>query len=411
MAHSMTDDRWHLITGEYPPGPGGVADYTAHLAAALAGGGARVDVWTTRGPGTAAVAEDDADSGVAVHRPVGGWLSADLVRLGEALNAFPAPRRLLVQYAPSVWGCKGLNLAFCRWLVRRRECGDDVRVMFHEVWYPLQLIDKPTRWLLALGQRLMARTVMDACSSAYVSIPAWEPLLRASERGGRQRAPVTWLPVPSNISVADDEVAVAALKHRLAPRGELLVGCFGTFGTMIEAMIVEVLPRVLGTHPDRVGLLLGRGGDRVAARLAAEHPELAGRLRAAGDLPPAALSHHVQACDLLVQPYPDGLSSRRTSLMAGLAHGVATVSNLGRLSEPIWAQSGAVALAPAPDAEALARAVEPLLASPETRLALGAAARETYRKHFAVEQVVKILLGSPAQKSAVVEDSEFLLRQ
>src|SRR5690348_241044 len=109
----MPRDRWHFITGEYPPTPGGVADYTALLAAALAEAGAEVHVWTSLGNGMEATA-----GGVTVHRLVGGWSPAELVRLDEALDAFETPRRLLVQYAPGVWGYKGLNLGFCRWLVR-----------------------------------------------------------------------------------------------------------------------------------------------------------------------------------------------------------------------------------------------------------------------------------------------------
>jgi glycosyltransferase involved in cell wall biosynthesis len=388
---------WHLITGEYPPSPGGVADYTALLASALAEAGSEVHVWTSHGP-DAGPAE-----GVSVHRPAGGWSRAGLRRLDDALDAFRPPRRLVVQYTPNVWGYKGLNLGFCRWLARRRARGDDVRVMFHEVWYPWRLRDKPTRWLLALGQRLMARTLMGACSSAYISIPAWEPLLRASERGGRR--PITWLPVPSTIAVVDDPSAVAELRRRVAPRGQTIVGSFGTFGGMIGALLAEVLPRLLGSRDDRVGLLLGRGSDRFAARLAADRPELAGRLIAAGGLPPAEVSVHLQACDLLVQPYPDGLSSRRTTLMAGLAHGVATVSNLGALSEPIWARTRCVALAPEARAGALAGAAEPLLACPATRADLGASARRAYQKHFAVERTVAAMGGAADLMNGRVETS------
>ena len=37
---------WHLLTGEYPPKGGGIADYTAILARALADVGRQVHVWT-----------------------------------------------------------------------------------------------------------------------------------------------------------------------------------------------------------------------------------------------------------------------------------------------------------------------------------------------------------------------------
>ena len=38
-------DSWHLLTGEYPPQPGGVADYTQQLARALSESGKQVHVW------------------------------------------------------------------------------------------------------------------------------------------------------------------------------------------------------------------------------------------------------------------------------------------------------------------------------------------------------------------------------
>jgi glycosyltransferase involved in cell wall biosynthesis len=383
-------DRWHLITGEYPPRQGGVADYTALLAAALAMAGSDVHVWTTEGP------DSGTTDGVTVHRPAGGWSPFELAHFEMELDAFPPPRRLVVQYAPNAWGYKGMNIGFCRWLLRRRRLGDDVRVMFHEVWYAWRLWDKPTRWALAVGQRMMARTLMEACSSAYVSIPGWEPLLRASEKGARR--PITWLPVPSTIAVVDDAPAVAELRSRLAPRGQQIIGSFGTFGGMIGSMLAEILPRLLERHDDRVGLLFGRGSDRFAARLVAERPELTGRLIAAGALSPSEVSIHLQACDLLVQPYPDGLSTRRTTLMAGLAHGVATVSNLGALSEPVWGRSPCVALAPSSDLSEVVVAAESVLACPERRAELGAAGREMYRRDFAVERTVEVIRGTASDR-------------
>ena len=50
---------WHLVTGEYPPACGGVGDYTADLARALALAGDTVHVW--------APASDESIDGVIVH--------------------------------------------------------------------------------------------------------------------------------------------------------------------------------------------------------------------------------------------------------------------------------------------------------------------------------------------------------
>ena len=216
--------------------------------------------------------------------------------------------------------------------------------MFHEVWYPWRLRDRPTRWLLAAVQRRMARLLVESGATCYVSIPKWEPLLRAAGlNGGRE---VVWLPVPSNVPETADAVGVAALRRRLAPAGQAVVGTFGTYGELIGDMLAEALPGLLAGREGRVGLLIGRGGERLAGRLLADHPALEGRLVAPGALPAADVSRYLQACDLLVQPYPDGVSSRRSTVMACLAHGRAVATTAGRLTEPVWSGAGAVGLAP-----------------------------------------------------------------
>ena len=106
---------YHVITGEYPPALGGVADYCRLLASALERAGEVVHVWT--GPAEGDTADE---SGVTVHRIAGRWSTADLARIGAALDEFSAPRALLVQYVPNAWGYKGLNFGFCRWLNDRR---------------------------------------------------------------------------------------------------------------------------------------------------------------------------------------------------------------------------------------------------------------------------------------------------
>ena len=62
-------------------------------------------------------------------------------------------------------------------------------------------------------------------------------------------------------------------------------------------------------------------------------------MHAAGYLSPAELSAHIAACDLFVQPYPDGITSRRTSAMACLSRARPVVTTTGHLTEPLWAEN------------------------------------------------------------------------
>ena len=130
------------------------------------------------------------------------------------------------------------------------------------------------------------------------------------------------------------------------------------------------------------------------------HPRLSGRVHATGTLSAESLSRHLAACDLLLQPYPDGVSARRTSAMAGLAHGLAVVTTKGTLTESLWEETGAVALAPAGDDEALLVEVQSLLASAETRARLGAAGRGLYRERFDLAHTIAALRREAVESAA-----------
>ena len=113
----MTAD-WGIVTGEYPPQRGGVGDYSALIANRLASMGEGVSVWAPRvrrAPGV------DVEGNVAVHRLRDGFGVRSLATLGKEIDRHGAPRVWLVQYVPQAFGYRGMNLAFCVWLARRRE--------------------------------------------------------------------------------------------------------------------------------------------------------------------------------------------------------------------------------------------------------------------------------------------------
>ena len=80
--------------------------------------------------------------------------------------------------------------------------------------------------------------------------------------------------------------------------------------------------------------------------------------------------------------------------MAAIANGVATVSTRGALTERVWDETHAVALAPAGDARQIAAAVVGLLRDDTSRAETAAAGRRAYDAHFAIEKTVDVLLAS-----------------
>ena len=124
-----------------------------------------------------------------------------------------------------------------------------------------------------------------------------------------------------------------------------------------ERELEPLLERVASLSASTSFVLMGRESDAFRLELIARHPELAARVHATGALPPETLSVVLQACDVVAQPYADGASSRRGTLMAALAHGVPVVTTEGRLSEPVWRESRAVRLVPPGETDAMAREI------------------------------------------------------
>jgi glycosyltransferase involved in cell wall biosynthesis len=92
---------------------------------------------------------------------------------------------------------------------------------------------------------------------------------------------------------------------------------------------------------------------------------------------------------VLVQPYPDGVSSRRTSAMAGLALGVPVVTNAGPMTEPVWAEHRAVSIVDR--ADGWVPAVLQLLGDAGVRARQAEQARALYADRFDLSRTIDAL--------------------
>jgi glycosyltransferase involved in cell wall biosynthesis len=371
--------RWAILTGEYPPDPGGVSDYSRLIARELVRAGDAVQVFA---PPPRSKPEQE-ETGVRVHRLPGRFGARSLRRLRSELEAQPRPDRCLVQYVPHAFGFKAMNLPFAMWVALRLRRIAPVWVMFHEVASTMPKWP-PRHTLLGVVTRLMARNVAGAAERVFVSIPAWATLLK---RLAPRAKAAEWLPVPCNVATSAEPAAIATIRERYLPRGGLLVGHFGTFGGPITDILTPTAIELLGLVSEASMLMIGRGSGPYRAQIVASHPELAGRVHATGELGGAEVAAALRACDVVLQPYPDGISARRGSAMAAIANGLPVVTNLGALSEPLWAE-GAVSAAPGPDPMAMARLAAGLLCDPHARTELGHRAVELYRAMFSVERTI-----------------------
>jgi glycosyltransferase involved in cell wall biosynthesis len=372
---------WHILTSEYPPDIGGVSDYTRQVAEGLARTGDEVHVWCPR------EADRHNASGVRIHPELGGIRLADLRRLDRLLKPFPAPRRLLVQWVPHGFGYHSMNIWFCLWLAKRAWSGDSVDLMVHEPY--LEFGRGPIRHaLMACVHRLMTMVLLGAAHRVWMAIPAWEERLRPYAFG--RPIPMDWLPVPGCVAPAAP-APTAAIRQKYAADEQPLIGHFGSFGSSVTVLLEERLPAIMDGHFTPSLLLLGPGSETFRAALIERHPSWLRRVHAAGYVPSEELGAHIAACDVFVQPYPDGITSRRTSAMACLSQGRPLVTTHGHLTEPLWARTGAVALADVTDAAGFVSGVTRLLADRDERQRVGARGRSLYGEQFALSHVVTAL--------------------
>lgn len=370
---------WHLVTGEYPPASGGVGDYTHAVACELASRGHQVHVWCP------SIHSSGSDGIIHLHGLPDRFGNRSRQVLEQEWRA--APGTVLLQYVPNALGAHGMNVSFCWWLhtMGRRM---DVRVMFHEPYFYFSW--SPAGNARAAAQRLMAMLLVRASRVVYLSTKTWERYLRPLAPASTRTIVLT---VPSTIPRACSGETVAQWRARFSPSGGIeVVGHFGTYGEHVGRELERVVPLLLDSRPAAHFVCIGRGGEPFAARLRDRHARVSSRIHATGALPPSDLAAVLRACDVVVQPYPDGITTRRTSVMASLANAVPTVSTTGALTERIWTDSHAVALAPAADPRMVAAAVVDLLQDATARRALGEAGRRMYDAHFAIDKTVDALV-------------------
>jgi glycosyltransferase involved in cell wall biosynthesis len=398
-----TLQRWCVVTCEYPPIAGGVSDHTHHLVAALAAAGDVIDVWCPPAP-----VADDAEperapeiDGVTVHVLPSHFGPRAIARLRRELHALPSDTRVLVQWVPTAFGWRMMNLPFALMLFRLP--GRRLDLYVHEVGWDVGR-ETARRALAGIVHRVMTWCAARSARRVYVTTPAWRARLSLlGVRALPKDEEAAWVPVPSNVPDRADVARVAELRRVLLAKAKhqrVLVGHFGTFGRFHLALLPHVVTRILDEAGDRTFVLVGRGGTALRDFIVIERPELAPRIIATGGLAPDDVATYLAACDLLVQPFEDGASTRRGSLMAGVALGRPSIANRGRRTEELWSVERALHLTDSHAPHALAGAVTKLLADPALRERLAENARRLHLERFALVHGVAALHAEPASTGA-----------
>jgi glycosyltransferase involved in cell wall biosynthesis len=373
-----------LITGEYPPDQGGVGDFTDRLAHALAALEHPVHIITTSGPEADAPREMPTSPRITVHRALKGWgfgCWRQILALSSGLNL----EILNVQYQAAAYDMRpAINL-----VPRRRRL--PVVATFHDLKVPYLF---PKAGLL---RRWVVRALARRADGVIVTNREDELILSELRH---PIAHLTRIPIGSNI-----ETKLPVNYDREAERArwgiepdDLLLGYFGFLNEskggeeLIETLgllVKEGIPAHLLKIGGRVGSSdpTNRAYADVVEELIADL-NLEDRVHWTGYVAPEEVSASLEAVDVCVLPYQDGVSFRRGSLLACLSHGRAIVTTYPTVPLPEVEDGWNVLLAEPEDPVDIAGAVMDVANNPTLRRRLEVGA-ESLGSRFGWEGIAR----------------------
>jgi glycosyltransferase involved in cell wall biosynthesis len=217
-----------------------------------------------------------------------------------------------------------------------------------------------------------------------VAARAWE---RRLKRVGVHK-PIQMIPVGSNIPLAimSNEERTRLRQQMLGTSEGLLVVGFGArHDRDIPALLSGLRELKKLGRAKLVWIGGGKPDERhqVNIERAIRMHGLDGRdIDWTGVLPHPQVSRLLAASDLMILPFIDGVSTRRTSAVTALQHGLPLLTTRNACLEPEFVHGKNVYLTPIGDTKALENGLVELAQRPEFRAQLAHGARELYHAHF-----------------------------
>jgi glycosyltransferase involved in cell wall biosynthesis len=350
-----------IVTGEYPPHQGGVGDYSREVALALAALGHEVHV----------IAHVDAhtDPSIHLHPIIRAWNFPSLHRIRQLAHSIPLDI-VNLQYQAAAYQMTP-PIHFLPWWL-----GLPSVVTFHDLLVPY-LFPK-AGGLRRAAVNLLARSA----SGVIVTNPADHAQLKHDPKIKH----LTEIPIGSNIQPFALHTGKPNPDYRsrfgLKPNDTVI----GYFGFLNASKGGATLLRAFAQLPPTNSYLLIIGGrtgtsDPTNTAYADEIDSLAAelgitdRIIRTGYLPQRETTEAFLACDLMAMPYVDGVSFRRGTFMACLAHGMPTITTEPIAPLPELRDGENVRLVERENPIALANTIQNLLENPglQAKLAVGAA--------------------------------------
>ncbi|MCB9422186.1 MAG: glycosyltransferase family 4 protein [Ardenticatenaceae bacterium] len=362
-----------LVTGEFPPMEGGVGAFTQELAKALANIGHEIHIITDRRarPFTGEKRVRDLLEPIQLdfanlHPIVRHWRWSSVASIVDVVLRYELDV-VNIQYQAAAYDMRSPAVNLLPW---RLKGVVKTAVTFHDLRVPY-LFPKAGR-LRETAVQFMAR---QAHGVVVTNLADYQQLTASIQ------SPVRQIPIGSNIityTPTQAEINQVRRDFGLADSDRLL----GYFGFLNESKGADTLLQALARLDERHHLVFigGQTGssdpDNNQIFLASLQQLVADlglqdRVHWTGFVPDQQVSVYLHAADVMVMPYRDGVSLRRGTLMAVLAHGRSLITTTPTIPTPELAHGKNVWLVPVDEPTSLAEAVQTILDDDSLRRQLG----------------------------------------
>lgn len=364
-----------MIVAALPPQLDGIGDYSATMAKTLAKH-ARVTAYTIVGQNHEPLAGVDIVPVFDIGKP------ATVRELLPRIQA-DQPDWILLEYNPFSYGKRGYNpyLPMVLAEIKRKMPGIGVAVMAHETFLPWW---RAEWWVMNMWQYPQFYALGKIADIVFVSVETWVPWFSR----WFPRTSVRHSPIGSAIPQVGIPREEARCRLGIGPN-TLTLGLFGTAHvSRLFDWAGEAYRRVHAKNPDSLLLYIGPHREEIV-KVAGDLP-----LLAEGPFPPEEVSRRFMAVDIMLAPYMDGITSRRSAFMVGLQHGIPSVSTHGKVTDPTMLEQNdkAFLLASRENKDEFCDMVQRLAQDPTERKRIGQGGADLYFSRYDAETEAKQIL-------------------
>ncbi len=306
-----------------PPKIDGVGSYTWNLANALRACGVDVCLFTSQDQGCKGLVQNEW-----VFPVIKQWQPKQVIKALKNVTV-SAPDWFCFQYVPQMYGRWGICWQVTD-IIRslKKEFRSNIAVTFHEFVYNWSL--NPKDLFLGIVSRLQTKRMLLAADLAITTCSRYKNYLQSISPCSLrvEVIPVGACVEPNGIS----REALAAFRSQRFPATAKILGLFSRLAPSRNfPLAVRILQKARQQGLDAWLFLIGRV-ESSNPKLFEDLMDLADKLKVksyivtSGELHKDDLSIQLKMVDVFIFPQSDGISSRNTTLMAAMAHGLPIVS-------------------------------------------------------------------------------------